>query len=278
MILFLVGDDMEWKIVFSDIDGTVLNSKHELLASTIEAVQKLALKNIPFVLVSARMPKAMKLILDEMNVKMPMISYGGALVLDEQNQILHDDKINKLDTKAIIDEIELLWPDDVVINYYSDDNWFVKDEENKAVKREENITNVKASQADFKELINKDILPNKILCMTKANISSKIEAVLQEKFPQLNIVRSSDILIEIMNKDVSKANGIEVLLHHLNITPAQAIAFGDNYNDLDMLELAGVGVAMNNAPDDVKKTASAVTDDNNHDGIYKFLQKIKLVD
>lgn len=114
--------------------------------------------------------------------------------------------------------------------------------------------------------------------MTKANISSKIEAVLQEKFPQLNIVRSSDILIEIMNKDVSKANGIEVLLRHLNMIPAQAIAFGDNYNDLDMLELAGVGVAMNNAPDDVKKTASAVTDDNNHDGIYKFLQKIKLVD
>ena len=119
------------------------------------------------------MPKAMKLILDEMNVKMPMISYGGALVLDEQNQILHDDKINKLDTKAIIDEIELLWPDDVVINYYSDDNWFIKDEDNKAVKREENITNVKACQADFKELINKDILPNKILCMTKANTQLK---------------------------------------------------------------------------------------------------------
>lgn len=269
---------MDWKIVFSDIDGTVLNSKHELLASTIEAVQKLALKNIPFVLVSARMPKAMKLILDEMNVKMPMISYGGALVLDEQNQILHDDKINKLDTKAIIDEIELLWPDDVVINYYSDDNWFVKDEDNKAVKREENITNVKASQADFKELINKDILPNKILCMTKANISSKIEAVLQEKFPQLNIVRSSDILIEIMNKDVSKANGIEVILHHLNMIPAQAIAFGDNYNDLDMLDFIGLGVAMGNAPDDVKKIAFAVTEDNNRDGICKFLRKIKLID
>lgn len=80
------------------------------------------------------MPKAMKLILDEMNVKMPMISYGGALVLDEQNKILYDNKINKIDTEAIISEIELLWPDDVVINYYSDDNWFVKDENNKAVK------------------------------------------------------------------------------------------------------------------------------------------------
>lgn len=268
---------MEWKIVFSDIDGTVLNSKHELLASTIEAVQKLALKNIPFVLVSARMPKAMKLILDEMNVKMPMISYGGALVLDEQNQILHDDKINKLDTKAIIDEIELLWPDDVVINYYSDDNWFVEDEDNKAVKREENITNVKASQADFKELINKDILPNKILCMTKANISSKIEAVLQEKFPQLNIVRSSDILIEIMNKDVSKANGIEVLLHHLNMTPAQAIAFGDNYNDLTMLNFVGRGVVMQNAPEEIRKEAKYITKSNNEDGIYEYLKQINMI-
>ncbi len=268
---------MDWKIVFSDIDGTVLNSKHELLTSTIEAVQKLALKNIPFVLVSARMPKAMKLIFDEMNVKMPMISYGGALVLDEQNQILHDDKINKLDTKAIIDEIELLWPDDVVINYYSDDNWFVKDEDNKAVKREENITNVKASQADFKELINKDILPNKILCMTKANISSKIEAVLQEKFLQLNIVRSSDILIEIMNKDVSKANGIEVLLHHLNMTPAQAIAFGDNYNDLTMLNFVGRGVVMQNAPEEIRKEAKYITKSNNEDGIYEYLKQINMI-
>lgn len=268
---------MEWKIVFSDIDGTVLNSKHELLASTIDAVQKLALKNIPFVLVSARMPKAMKLILDEMKVKMPMISYGGALVLDEQNKILYDNKINKIDTEAIISEIELLWPDDVVINYYSDDNWFVKDENNKAVKREENITNVKASQADFKNLIDNNILPNKILCMTKANISSKIEAVLQEKFPQLNIVRSSDILIEIMNKDVSKANGIEVLLHHLKMTPVQAIAFGDNYNDLTMLNFVGRGVVMQNAPEEIRKEAKYITKSNNEDGIYEYLKQINMI-
>lgn len=268
---------MDWKIVFSDIDGTVLNSKHELLASTIKAVQKLALKNIPFVLVSARMPKAMKLILDEMKVKMPMISYGGALVLDEQNQILYDNKINKIDTEAIISEIELLWSDDVVINYYSDDNWFVKDENNKAVKREENITNVKASQADFKNLIANNILPNKILCMTKANISSKIEAVLQEKFPQLNIVRSSDILIEIMNNDVSKANGIEVLLHHLKMTPAQAIAFGDNYNDLTMLNFVGRGVVMQNAPEEIRKEAKYITKSNNEDGIYEYLKQINMI-
>lgn len=62
------------------------------------------------------------------------------------------------------------------------------------------------------------------------------------------------------------------------MTPEQAIAFGDNYNDMDMLNFVGLGVAMNNAPKDVKQMANDVTDDNNHDGIYRFLRKIELVD
>lgn len=161
---------MEWKIVFSDIDGTVLNSKHELLTSTIEAVQKLALKNIPFVLVSARMPKAMKLILDEMNVNIPMISYGGALVLDDRQNILYDRKISAADTATVIKEIKLFWQDSVVINYYAGDGWFVEDTENKAVVREENITRVEARQADFAQLLADGVLPNKLLCMTSPPI------------------------------------------------------------------------------------------------------------
>lgn len=268
---------MDWKIVFSDIDGTVLNSEHRLLSSTIKSVQILASKNIPFVLVSARMPTAMKLIVDEMKVKMPMISYGGALVLDEQNHILYDNKINKVDTKAIIDEIESLKSEKIVVNYYSNDNWYVKDKDNLAVKIEESITNVKASQVDFKELINKDILPNKILCMTKVNSSSRIECMLKEKFPQLNVVRSSNILLEIMNKDVSKANGLKVLLDYLQIKSSQAVAFGDNYNDLDMLKFVGRGVVMQNAPEEIKKQMKYITKSNNKDGIYEYLKKLDLV-
>lgn len=268
---------MDWKIVFSDIDGTVLNSKHELLSSTITSVQSLASRNIPFVLVSARMPKAMKLILDEINVKMPMISYGGALVLDEQNHILYDNKINKVDTRAIIDEIETIKSGEIVINYYSDDNWYVKDKNNLAVKREENITHVKSSQANFDDLIRKDVLPNKLLCMTEPGINADLEKVLKEKFPKLNIVRSSDILLEIMNKDVSKAKGLKVLLDYLQIESFQAIAFGDNYNDLDMLKFVGRGVVMQNAPEEIKKQMKYITKSNNEDGIYEYLQKLDLV-
>ena len=80
-----------------------------------------------------------------------------------------------------------------------------------------------------------------------------------------------------MNKDVSKANGIEVLLHHLKMTPAQAIAFGDNYNDLTMLNFVGRGVVMQNAPEEIKKQMKYITKSNNEDGIYEYLQKLDLV-
>ena len=268
---------MECKIVFSDIDGTVLNSNHHVLPSTTKAVKKLLQKDIPFVLVSARMPEAIKTITDEMNVKIPIISYGGALVLDEEKNTLYDKKITAIDTMNMIEKIKSLWADKVVINYYTDNNWYVEDTENKAVKREENITKVKSKQAPFNQLIKDNILPNKLLCMTEPPICEKMEKVLKDMFPELKIMRSSPILLEIMDKSVSKADGIKIMLNHFNLDRKQSIAFGDNYNDVDMLDFVGLGVAMNNAPEGVKKMTNDVTDDNDHDGIYNFLTKMNLV-
>ena len=63
----------------------------------------------------------------------------------------------------------------------------------------------------------------------------------------------------------------------LNMTPEQAIAFGDNYNDLDMLKLVGRGVIMQNAKKKKKKQMEYITKSNNEDGIYEYLQKLDLV-
>ena len=76
------------KIVFSDIDGTVLTSQHEVTCQTKEAVKKLVAKDIPFVLVSARMPEAIYPITEDMGIKMPIICYSGAYVLDREGREL----------------------------------------------------------------------------------------------------------------------------------------------------------------------------------------------
>ena len=104
-----------------------------------------------------------------------------------------------------------------------------------------------------------------------------MERTLGEKFPALNVVRSSKFLLEIMDKSVSKATGIKVLLKHYGFTLDEAVAFGDNYNDAEMLKLIPQSVAMANAPDAVKKLAAAVTDSNEHSGIYTYLVKIGVI-
>lgn len=268
---------MKYKIVFSDIDGTVITDEHKVLPSTAKAVHQLAEINVPFVLVSARMPQAMRTVSVQMKTNIPLISYGGAYILKADGTVLHDERINAADAKAVIAELKEQWHDKAVVNYYAADEWYVEDKNDPAVQREEHIVDVQAKQAQFDVLLQKGIMPNKILCMSEPPVCEKLEQELKEKFPQLQIVRSSPILLEIMNKSVSKSAGIKILLNHLGLSCEQAIAFGDNYNDVDMLQMAGLGVAMANAPQAVKNAADAVTDSNNDGGIYNYLAKLNLV-
>ena len=96
--------------------------------------------------------------------------------------------------------------------------------------------------------------------------------------PALSIVRSAPHLLEIIERTVSKATGIELLLAHYGIDRTEALAFGDNYNDIPMLRYVGHSVAMGNAPEEIKGTANSVTEANDADGIYHFLKKIHLVE
>lgn len=94
---------------------------------------------------------------------------------------------------------------------------------------------------------------------------------LPEKFLGLHIVLSAPHLLEIMDKSVSKAVGIKVMLEHFGLGAEESLAFGDNYNDVEMLELCGRSVAMGNAPEAVKKLADAVTLTNEEDGLAEYL-------
>jgi len=110
--------------------------------------------------------------------------------------------------------------------------------------------------------------------MAEAEVIDAMGQELQTEFPELSIVRSSPVLLEIMAGGISKAAGIAVLLREFSLPIQAALAFGDNYNDLDMLASVGLGVAMGNAPDAVKEAAAAVTAGNDEEGIAKFLQKL----
>lgn len=264
------------KIILSDIDGTFLRHDKSVPETHEQALKNILARGIKFAFVSARMPEAIYPITDGINLPhTAVISYSGALVLTADEKILYDKKISLDDTKKIFPVIENSWKD-IAVNYYTGRKWYVRQIE-KRVQREIDITQATAEIADFDELISKNILPNKILVMCEPPICEEMEAKLGKQFPNLNVVRSAPHLLEIMDKSVSKATGIEVLLKYYGFTVDEAIAFGDNYNDIEMLQYIPQSVAMGNAPQKILEVASTVTDTNENGGIYTYLKKINLL-
>ena len=113
--------------------------------------------------------------------------------------------------------------------------------------------------------------------MCEPEICEEMERELGKNFSGLNVVRSSKILLEIMDKNISKDVGIKILLEHYGLSVENSVGFGDNFNDVEMLKFVGCGVAMGNAPEAVKKFADEITTSNEDDGIYNFLAKKNLM-
>ena len=263
------------KIVLSDIDGTFLKDDKNFTDLHAKAIKAVVDKGLKFVFVSARMPEAIYPITDALGMNhTPVISYGGGFVLTEREEVLFDKKMPAEDSRNILAALND-WQD-ITINFYTGRRWFVETID-KRVQFEMDITSATAELANFDDLLAENILPNKILIICEPPTCEEMERVLGKKFPALNVVRSAPYLLEIMDKSVSKATGIKVLLKHYGIALDEAVAFGDNYNDIEMLELIPQSVVMANAPDKVKELAAAVTDSNEQSGIYTYLVKIGVI-
>lgn len=264
----------KYEIVFSDVDGTLLNSQHQITPLTQKAVLQLKEKDIPFVIISARSPSGIYPILEEYHFKCPVVSYSGALILDENKNVLFHKGIRKSGAKKIIDFIEneqfdLSWC------IFSLDEWIVKDKDDKRIIREERIVKALAKQGSIDMITDAQV--NKILCICNPDKILEIEENLRRNFPEYSIAKSSDILLEIMENGITKETAVNTLCSLWNINMQNAIAFGDNYNDVEMLNAVGHGFLMGNAPDDLKDQFQKMTKDNNHDGIYYGLLNLDLI-
>ena len=265
------------KIILSDIDGTFLKDDKTPTELTTQAAKSVVARGLKFVFVSARMPEAIYPITDAIGMaRPPVISYGGGLVLTEHEEIIFDKKMPADAAQKILAQMKNFWRD-ISINFYTGRRWFVQRIDER-VQREMDITGATAELANFDDLFSENILPNKIMVICEPPTCAEMERVLGENFPALNVVRSAPFLLEVMDKSVSKATGIEVLLKHYGFTLDEAIAFGDNYNDIEMLQLIPRSVAMANAPAPVQKLAAAVTDSNEDSGIYTYLVKTGIIE
>ena len=202
----------------------------------------------------------------------PLIAYSGALILDEKREILYENGMSREMAARVLAHLEasrlpLVW------NLYSVDDWFVKDRSHPLIVEEEREVKAKAREGSLASVApGADV--HKILVICAASDMERIESAVKSAFPGLSVVRSWPTLLEIMAGGVNKAEAVRWFCAHRGISIENAAAFGDNYNDVEMLSAVGFGIAMGNAPKDVRRAASLVTSDNDHDGITKALWRL----
>jgi Cof subfamily protein (haloacid dehalogenase superfamily) len=272
---------MNYKLVCSDIDGTLLNKDRELSPRTIEIVKQIKGKH-PIILVSSRMPKAMTHLQNEMDIlHHPLIAYNGGLVLineHEKSEILLSIEISITLTTQILTFIS---NSTIHMSLYNSDEWFVPEMDYWA-KREMNNTKVKPEVANLIQVCQdwktRNIGPHKIMCMGEKGEIQLLENYLKMHFPnELNVYRSKDTYLEIASKKISKLSALSFLLEKkYDIKLHEVIAFGDNYNDIEMLEGVGLGVAVDNAKEEVKNVADQITLSNLEDGVAHVLEDVFL--
>lgn len=258
------------KLIFSDIDGTLINNKHQVTPATKEAIQhRIALGDM-FIPVSARMPQAIETVGNEITTNYPMICYNGALIIDKDDQTIASQPMEIAEAESIIKLVSEEYPD-VAWNVYAAREWLSP--RMPANLNEERIVQVESTRATLEDVAN---LPSchKTLLIGQPQEITELQKKLQQEFTDLNIVKSSPILLEIMAKGIQKGQAVKQLINFYKVPIADTWAFGDNYNDEEMLKAVGHSVVMGNAPADLKQNADEVTLDNNHDGIAAALNKM----
>lgn len=262
-----------FKIIFSDIDGTFLRSDHGVSDAVKDAARKVIAKGVPVILVSGRMPSAIRLIQKEADITAPFISYSGALVSDADGKTLGSFGLNRETAIKVKRYAERFYPD-IECSTYSEDRWITDDDTTPLINSEREIIKRSPEKGKLSELIAPDDTVHKLLCIGDPERLDALKLDLIPQFPECRIYKSQPRYLEVMSKDACKSAAADLLCKRFGIRAEDVLAFGDNYNDTDLLEYAGTGIAMGNAPDDVKAQANEIADTNDNDGLAKALKRI----
>jgi Cof subfamily protein (haloacid dehalogenase superfamily) len=264
-----------YKAVFLDMDGTLLKSDHSVSEPTIAMIRDLTARGVPVVLVSARPLNAVLPTFHQLGLpaQTPVIALNGSYIVEEQQPVF-DVRIDLATTARVTG---LVRPFKATIAYYLQREWYAEVSDAWTA-HEQRIMDVSLGIAPIDQLIqdwkDRGVAPNKMMVMSEAANIADIQQHLRQVYDgRLNIYPSKATYLEVMDSRGSKKNAVQFISERLGIKPEEIVAMGDNYNDVEMIQFAGMGVAMGNAPDDIKSKAGYVTDTNNNDGVRKALEK-----
>lgn len=259
-------DSLKYKLVALDVDGTLLNGDGILTQKTIDTVQKVYKMGVHVVISTGRSLNQTRPILDELGIEGILISHNGATTIRTDNkEILHE---FSYDIEEVADIVKYCRKHDIHFSICTAFEFYIE--------------RIDAYQTELYKkhhlvpTMHDDVLglTEKVMKFT-VDDQQKIDGWREIDLKNLRKI-SDGFFQDIIHPQAHKASALEKVLNKLNIDQSEIIAIGDFYNDIEMLEYAGLGIAMGNAPDDLKAIADVVTKSNNEDGVCYALENYLL--
>ena len=270
-----------YKLIVTDMDGTVLGENHQITDENKNALKEAEKVGIKIVFATGRFHDSAKDHVNFLEEVMPIISSNGAIIKHPiTNEVLYSNFIDRdicLKIMDIIDGYNLryqIYTDEKILQKYEteEEMIFMKEFIAKNFSDKTEITFKKDLREDVK---NSNVLKFNIMEMENPELLNQARADLTF-IKNIEITSSWKNNLEIMSEGSHKGKAIEYLSGLLGIERENIIAFGDNYNDLSMIEFAGTGVAMGNAEEEVKRIANHVTSRNEDSGVAKAINSLVL--
>jgi Cof subfamily protein (haloacid dehalogenase superfamily) len=265
---------LTYKLIALDIDGTLLNDEHQITEVTKTTILKLHERGSRMVLCTGRGPTSVYPLLRELGLEGIIITHNGSVTVhsngNNSGEVMHEFSYPIAWIKPLI---EYAREQNVHFDVNTATRIFIEScsEEGLDIYR----------QMFFLEpelVADITLLDVEVVKLTFSGTSAAMDEVYEAwKDVQLEgglkIIRSGDYFIDVVHPEATKGNALRQLAKQWHIDASEVLAIGNYYNDLDMIRFAGLGIAMENSPDEVKSAADTVTLSNNEDGVHAALTK-----
>ena len=256
------------KLIACDLDGTVFDDHKNIDSDLKEVVDRLREKGIEFTVVSGRSKELLKKVLDHFEIDVPYMCNNGADIFQGEECICIDGVPSDL-----VDMVcRTFYDNGIVFRAYSHGCIYRWGESEfftarlGSVKRPSEPYDPQGSLSEKQIIkITGDFVGHEDLL---EGIKEKILS-----HPQLDLTRAEGLIYCVNSATANKGSALERVCEYMHIDIRDTMAFGDSENDLEMLRRAGIGVAMANGEEKVRREANCVCGDNNHNGVSAFLKE-----
>lgn len=269
--------NMKYKLLVLDLDGTLTNNKKEITPHTLQTLLQAQANGLKIILASGRPTYGIAPLANTLQLDVHegyILAYNGGQIIDwKTKNILYE---NVLDPAIYPYLYECAKKNNFVILSYKEEYIVSEDADNQYVRHEAFLNKMKSlTVPNFLDVINFPVAKCLIVGDPEplALLEQEMKVTLEN---QMNVFRSEPFFLELVPKGIDKARSLAVLLKKLGISKEEMIACGDGFNDLSMIQYAGLGVAMANAQEVIKNAADYITLSNEEDGVAAVVEKFFL--